>query len=89
MDEDEMTFDELRAVMLSGQEAMINPGPPPIARRSLEPTAAVEAALDVHIISSTVGATFGPYSLGVSYMPRPARLAVRRPVSLSSVVTAR
>jgi hypothetical protein len=30
MDEDEMTFDELRALMLAGEPVTINPGPRPV-----------------------------------------------------------
>jgi hypothetical protein len=30
MDEDEMTYDELRAAMLSGRQTSVNPGPRPV-----------------------------------------------------------
>jgi hypothetical protein len=66
MDEDEMTFEELRAVMLSGTEAHVNPGPRPVLAK--EPGEPLKLAASFHIT-------------GTSRLGRPIKLVqVRRPM---------
>jgi hypothetical protein len=77
MDEDEMTFEELRAVMLSGTEAHVNPGPRPVLAK--EPGEPLKLAVSFRITGTTFDVTFGPEHHGASQLGRPIKLVeVRR-----------
>lgn len=79
MDEDEMTFEELRAVMLSGTEAHVNPGPRPVLAK--EPGEPLKLAASFHITGTNFDVTFGPEHHGTSRLGRPIKLVqVRRPM---------
>lgn len=56
MDEDDMTFDQLREQMLAGRPAEIAPGPPPT----------ISTASPLVIASSTLSVSVAPVSCGLS-----------------------
>jgi hypothetical protein len=80
MDEDEMTFDELRASMLSGAETSVNPGPRPVLAD--EPGEPATSSVRLSITGANFDVTYGSERHGASRTGRPVRLAVgaKRPL---------
>jgi hypothetical protein len=79
MDEDEMTFEELRAVMLSGTEAQVNPGTRPVL--AMEPGTPTNLSLSLRITGANFDVTTGPEGHGSSRLGRPIRLIeIHRPM---------
>jgi hypothetical protein len=81
MDEDEMTFEQLRAAMLAGIEAEVRPGPLPVLAD--HPGTPINFSLALHITRSNFDVTTGPERHGASQIGRPVKLvAIRRPMLL-------
>ena len=79
MDEDEMTFEELRAVMLSGTEAQVSPGPRPVLAK--RPGLPLNPNLRFRITGANFDVTAGPEQHGSSPLGRPIRLVeIHRPM---------
>ena len=78
MDEDEMTFEELHAVMLSGTEAQVNPGPRPVLAE--RPGTPANLGSSLRITGANFDVTTGAEQHGSSRLGRPVRLVeVHRP----------
>jgi hypothetical protein len=79
MDEDEMTFEELRAVMLSGTEAQVNPGPRPLLAK--QPGTPANLSVSLRITGTNFDVTTGLGGHGISGLGRPLRLIeIHRPM---------
>lgn len=79
MEEDEMTFEELRAVMHSGTEAQVNPGPRPVL--ASRPGLPLSRGLSLRITATNFDVTAGLEPHGTSGLGRPIKLVeVRRPI---------
>jgi hypothetical protein len=79
MDEDEMTFEELRALMLSGTEAQVNPGPRPVLAE--QPGRPTNLSSSLRITGANFDVTTGPEQHGSSRLGRPVRLIeIHRPM---------